>query len=86
MGDISNFNLMGGQFYLLGQPIDALYRLFAVERLSLEPIFVSYLQATCNGWLKSLNNLRGFLAQSKAILAWVGVTGRHFCSRSKNRP
>ncbi len=71
VGDISNFNLVGGLFYLLGQPIDALYRLFRVEDLSLEPLFLAFVQSTLNGWLKSLNNLRGFFAQSKAIMAWV---------------
>lgn len=71
VGDISNFNLMAGQIYLMGQPVDALYRLFPVENLSIEPIFAAFLQATLNGWLKSLNNLRGFFAQSKAIMAWV---------------
>ncbi len=71
VGDISNFNLVGGQFYLLGKPVDALFRLFPVEYLSLEPVFAAFLQSVSNGWLKSLNNLRGFLAQSKAVMAWV---------------
>ncbi len=71
VGDISNFNLLGGQIFLLGQPVDAIYRLFPVENLSVEPIFAAFLQATLNGWLKSLNNLRGFFAQSKAIMAWI---------------
>jgi glutathionylspermidine synthase len=71
VGDISNFNLLGGQIFLLGQPVDAIYRLFPVENLSVEPIFAAFLQSTLNGWLKSLNNLRGFFAQSKAIMAWV---------------
>ncbi len=71
VGDISNFNLVAGQIYLLGQPVDALYRLFPVENLSIEPIFAAFLQATLNGWLKPLNNLRGFFAQSKALMAWI---------------
>ncbi|MDB5079014.1 MAG: hypothetical protein JWP00_938 [Chloroflexi bacterium] len=71
VSDISNFNLLGGQIYLLGQPVDAIYRLFPVENLSVEPIFAAFLQSTLNGWLKSLNNLRGFFAQSKAIMAWI---------------
>lgn len=71
VGDISSFTLLGGQIYLLNQPVDAIYRLFPVEYLSLEPMFAAYLQANLNGWLKSLNNLRGFLAQSKAVMAWV---------------
>jgi glutathionylspermidine synthase len=71
VGDISNFNLLAGQIYLLGQPVDAIYRLFPVENLSIEPVFAAFLQSTLNGWLKSLNNLRGFFAQSKAIMAWV---------------
>lgn len=71
IGDITNFSLMAGQLYLLGRPLDALYRLFPIENLSLEPLFAAYIQANLNGWLKCLNNLRGFFAQSKAVMAWI---------------
>jgi glutathionylspermidine synthase len=71
VGDIANLSLMAGQLYLVGRPIDAIYRLFQVENLSLEPIFAAYLQANMNGWLKCLNNLRGFFAQSKAVMAYI---------------
>ncbi len=71
IGDISNLSIMSGQLYLLGKPVDALYRLFPVEWLSVEPLFAAFLQANLNGWLKAMNNLRGFLAQSKSIMAWV---------------
>ncbi|HEX2915436.1 MAG TPA: glutathionylspermidine synthase family protein [Chloroflexia bacterium] len=71
VGDISNLCLLGGQLYLLNQHVDAIYRLFPVEYLSIEPLFAAYEQANLNGWLKCLNNLRGFFAQSKAVMAWV---------------
>lgn len=71
IGDVVNLSLMAGRLYLLGQPVDAIYRLFPIENLSIEPIFAAYLQANLNGWLKSLNNLRGFFAQSKAVMAWL---------------
>ncbi|MEI7554790.1 glutathionylspermidine synthase family protein [Candidatus Chlorohelix sp.] len=71
VGDPNNLSLVGNRIYLLGEPIDALYRLFPIEFLSQEPLFAAYLQANLTGALKCLNNLRGFLAQSKAIMAWV---------------
>ncbi len=71
IGDPNNLALFGNRVYLLGQPIDALYRLFPIEHLSKEPLFAAYIQANLTASLKCLNNLRGFLAQSKAIMAWV---------------
>ncbi len=71
ISDISNLSLMGGHLYLMGRAVDAVYRLYPVESLSIEPMFAAYLQNNLNGWLKCLNNLRGFFAQSKAVMAWV---------------
>ncbi len=71
ISDISNLSLLGGHLYLLGRPIDAIYRLYPIEYMATEPLFAAYLQTNLNGWLKCLNNLRGFFAQSKAVMAWV---------------
>lgn len=71
ISDISNLSLMGGHLYLMGRAVDAVYRLYPVEYFALEPLFAAYLQTNLNGWLKCLNNLRGFFAQSKAVMAWV---------------
>jgi glutathionylspermidine synthase len=71
VGDPNNLALLGNRVYLCGQPVDALYRLFPVEFLSHEPLFAAYLQGNLEGALKCLNNLRGFLAQSKSIMAWT---------------
>ncbi len=71
VGDPLNLALVNNRPLLLGQPIDALYRLFPIEDFWRDPIFAAYTQANLNGSFKCLNNLRGFLAQSKAILAWV---------------
>jgi glutathionylspermidine synthase len=71
VGDPLNLSLVNNKPFLLGQPIDAIYRLFPIETFWRDPIFLAYLQANLNGSFKCLNNLRGFLAQSKAILAWI---------------
>jgi glutathionylspermidine synthase len=71
VGDLLNLTLAGDGIFLLGQPIDALWRLYPIEYFARAPIFMAYTQANIMGHLKLLNNLRGFLAQSKAVLAWV---------------
>lgn len=71
VGDPLNLALVNNRPLLLGQPLDALYRLFPIEDFWRDPIFAAYTQANLNGSFKCLNNLRGFLAQSKAILAWI---------------
>jgi glutathionylspermidine synthase len=71
VGDPNNLALIGNRLYLCGQPIDAIYRLYPIEFLSREPIFAAYMQTNLMGALKCINNLRGFLAQSKSVLAWI---------------
>jgi glutathionylspermidine synthase len=56
---------------LRGQPIDAVYRFYPIERLYRHAIFARLCEASIDGQLLVLNGLRGFLAQSKACLAWL---------------
>lgn len=71
VSDLLNVTLAGGGLFLMGQPVDAIWRLYPVEYFAHSPLFAAYTQANIIGALKLINNLRGFLAQSKAVLAWV---------------
>jgi glutathionylspermidine synthase len=63
--------MRGARITLRGQSIDALYRFYPVERLYRHAIFAGLCEAAISGNLLVLNGLRGFLAQSKACLAWL---------------
>ena len=71
VGDVTDLATQGGRITLRGEPIDALYRFYPVERLYRHAIFASLCEASSDGRLLILNGLRGFLAQSKACLAWL---------------
>jgi glutathionylspermidine synthase len=71
VGDVNDLSVRRGQITLRGQPIDALYRFYPVERLYRHATFASLCEAAIDGRLLLLNGLRGFLAQSKACLAWL---------------
>jgi glutathionylspermidine synthase len=71
VGDVNDLLAQRGRITLRGQPIDALYRFYPFERLYRHPIFASLCEASIDGRLLLLNGLRGFLAQSKACLAWL---------------
>jgi len=71
VGDVTDLATTRGRITLRGQPIDALYRFYPVERLYRHAIFASLCDAAIDGQLLVLNGLRGFLAQSKACLAWL---------------
>jgi glutathionylspermidine synthase len=71
VGDVTDLATRKGGITLRGQPIDALYRFYPVERLYRHAIFASVCEAAIDGTLLVLNGLRGFLAQSKACLAWL---------------
>ena len=71
VGDVNDLVVQRGRVLLRGQPIDALYRFYPVERLYRHPIFAGLCEASIDGRLLLLNGLRGFLAQSKACLAWL---------------
>lgn len=71
VGDVTDLAARGGRITLRGQVIDALYRFYPIERLYRHAIFASLSEAAIDGRLLLLNGLRGFLAQSKACLAWL---------------
>lgn len=71
VGDVTDLAARGRRITLRGQPIDALYRFYPIERLYRHAIFGSLCDASIDRRLLVLNGLRGFLAQSKACLAWL---------------
>jgi glutathionylspermidine synthase len=71
VGDVHDLGVQGGRVTLRGQPIDALYRFYPFERLYRHAIFAGVCEAAIEGEVLLLNGLRGFLAQSKACLAWL---------------
>ena len=71
VGDINDLTVTASKVTLRGQEIGALYRFYPVERLYRHAIFASLCEACIDGRLLLLNGLRGFLAQSKACLAWL---------------
>ena len=71
VGDINDLTLDGNKVMLRGRHIGALYRFYPVERLYRHPMFTGLCEASIDGRLVLLNGLRGFLAQSKACLAWL---------------
>jgi glutathionylspermidine synthase len=83
VGDIHDLGVRRGRITLRGQPIDALYRFYPVERLYRHAIFAGLCEASLDGRLLLLNGLRGFLAQSKACLAWLW--SNHACLDASDR-
>lgn len=71
LGDIGNLWVQDGDLWLLGERVDALYRLYPYERLYGHPLFAPLCDAVTDGRLCLLNGLRGFLPQSKAVMAWI---------------
>jgi glutathionylspermidine synthase len=71
VGDVNDLSIWRGRIQLRGRPIEALYRFYPVERLYRQAIFADLCEAAIDGQLLLLNGLRGFLAQSKACLAWL---------------
>jgi glutathionylspermidine synthase len=71
VGDVTDLATRRGRVTLRGQAIDALYRFYPIERLYRHAIFASLCEAAIDGQLLLINGLRGFLAQSKACLAWL---------------
>jgi len=71
VGDVRDLAVQGRQVSLRGAAIDALYRFYPIERLYRHGISAPLLEAALDGHLLLLNGLRGFLAQSKAVLAWL---------------
>lgn len=71
VGDPSNLTLGRRGVRLCGQPVDALYRIYAVEQWFGAPRFPRLLERALAGEVLLLNDLRTFMAQNKALLAWL---------------
>jgi glutathionylspermidine synthase len=71
VGDVTDLSVRAGQVRLRGLPVDALYRFYPVERLYRHGVFGPLVESALDGRLLLINGLRGFLAQSKAALAWL---------------
>jgi glutathionylspermidine synthase len=71
VGDVRDLTVRSGRVWLRDCPIDALYRFYPIERLYRHGTFAPLVEAALDGQLLLLNGLRGFLAQSKAVLAWL---------------
>jgi glutathionylspermidine synthase len=78
VGDVNDLAAQRGRITLRGRPIDALYRFYPIERLYRHAIFASLCEASLDANLLLLNGLRGFLAQSKACLAWLWANRASF--------
>lgn len=71
VGDVRDLTVRSGRVTLRGSRIDALFRFYPVERLYRHGLFAPLLEAALDRDVLLLNGLRGFLAQSKAALAWL---------------
>lgn len=71
VGDVRDVEVRGGRVTVRGREVDALYRFFPVERLYRHGVFAPLMDAALDGRVLLLNGLRSFLAQSKAVLAWL---------------
>jgi glutathionylspermidine synthase len=71
VGDVTDLHVDDNHVTLRGLPIDALYRFYPIERLYRHAVFAPLWEAAIEGRILLLNGLRGFLAQSKACLAWL---------------
>lgn len=71
VGDVADLAVHRGRVLLRGRPVEALYRFYPVERLYRHGVFAPLHEAAVERRLLLLNGLRGFLAQSKATLAWL---------------
>ncbi|HLH22737.1 MAG TPA: glutathionylspermidine synthase family protein [Chloroflexota bacterium] len=71
LGDVSNLSVRRGRVHVLGREVQALYRLYPVERLYGHPVFPGLMDAALAGRVVLLNPVAALLAQDKALLAWI---------------
>jgi glutathionylspermidine synthase len=71
LGDVDNLSIRRGRVHVLGQEVQALYRLYPVERLYGHPVFPGLMDAALAGRVWLLNPLAALLAQDKALMAWM---------------
>jgi glutathionylspermidine synthase len=71
LGDVNNLSVRRGRVCVLGQEVQALYRLYPVERLYGHPVFPGVMDAALRGRVWLLNPVAALLAQDKALMAWI---------------
>ncbi len=71
LGDVDNLTIQRGRVRLLGQEVQALYRLYPIERLYGHPVFPGLMDAALAGRVLLLNPVAALLAQDKALMAWI---------------
>jgi glutathionylspermidine synthase len=71
LGDIENLSIRRGRVYVLDRQVQALYRLYPVERLYGQPQFPGLMEAAVAGRVLLLNPVAALLAQDKALMAWM---------------
>lgn len=71
LGDVDNLGVRRGRVHLLGREVQALYRLYPIERLYGHPVFPGLMDAALAGRVWLLNPVAALLAQDKALLAWI---------------
>jgi glutathionylspermidine synthase len=86
VGDVTDLQVDRNWITLRARRINALYRFYPIERLYRHSIFASLCEASIDGRLLMLNGLRGFLAQSKACLAWLWSNRRNCPTIERHLP
>ncbi len=71
LGDIDNLHIRRGRVCVLGREVQALYRLYPIERLYGQTIFPGLMDAALAGRVLLLNPVAALLAQDKALMAWI---------------
>jgi glutathionylspermidine synthase len=71
LGDVDNLTVRRGRVCVLGREVQALYRLYPVERLYGHPVFPGLMDAALAGRVWLLNPVAALLAQDKALMAWI---------------
>ena len=71
LGDVDNLAVRRGRVSLLGREVQALYRLYPVERLYGQDVFPGLMAAALAGRVLLLNPVAALLAQDKALMAWI---------------
>ncbi|HZR99304.1 MAG TPA: glutathionylspermidine synthase family protein [Chloroflexota bacterium] len=71
LGDVDNLSVRRGRVHVVGREVQALYRLYPIERLYGHPVFAGLMDAALAGRVWLLNPVAALLAQDKALMAWI---------------
>lgn len=84
VGDVNDLRVTArGQTLLRGRAVDALYRFYPLERLYQHGVFAPLMEAVLDRRILLLNGPRGFLAQSKAVLAYLWLHRGELAARDR---